>query len=89
MDKKQTRDDTNYLLSAIVEEFDYKSAVDAFILLAEALEDIQFQLNDIPEFEFQGRDYQKWRMGAAYKRNLISAATRRFRFRVKELQCGQ
>lgn len=80
------KDNINYLLTAKPEDFDLLSAVDAVLELSDSLEDILFQINDVPEEEFQGLNYKQWKMKATYKKNIISSALRRFRARVQELR---
>lgn len=76
------RSDVDFLLKAEPEEYDFFEALDAYLMLADSLDDISFQLNDVPRDDFSGSDYEKWRKGASFKRNKISSATRKFKFRV-------
>jgi hypothetical protein len=85
---KQSREDTNYLLSADPNDFDLEDAWVALIKLEDDLDDISFQLNDVPEEEFRGPNYTKWRMSASFKRNRIASARRRFKKRVNMLILG-
>jgi len=79
------KDNTNYLLTVNVAEFDLEEAVAAKNELSDALDDLTFQLS-LPPSEFQGTDYQVWFKKASYKKNRIASAYRKFKARVVELQ---
>lgn len=87
-DYKAQRADINYLISAEAADFDLYGAMEAAMNLADSIDDINFQLLDVPQAEFKGRDYDKWKTGASFKRNKLNQAYRRFRLRVRELMCG-
>lgn len=81
----QAKDNTNYLLTANVTEFDLEDAVAAKNELSDALDDLTFQLS-LPPSEFQGEDYPSWHKKASYKKNRIASVYRKFKTRVIELQ---
>ena len=79
------RENIDFLLVANPEEFDLDGAIEAQLELSYAFDDINFQINDVPEYEFKGNNYKKWKTGACYKRGKISSAYKRFRNRVNRL----
>lgn len=79
------KDNTNYLLTVNVAEFDLEEAVAAKNELSDALDDLTFQLS-LPRSEFQGEDYALWVKKASYKKNRVASAYRKFKARVIELQ---
>ncbi len=79
------KDNTNYLLTVNVAEFDLEEAVAAKNELSDALDDLTFQLS-LPRSEFQGEDYALWHKKASYKKNRVASAYRKFKARVIELQ---
>ena len=86
VNNEDTKANVNYLLSIDPNELtDFFEILEGHLALCDSLENISFQLNDVPRAKFKGQTYEDWKMGASYKRNKISASERRFRARVKEL----
>ena len=79
------KDNTKYLLTVNVAEFDLEEAVAAKNELSDALDDLTFQLS-LPRSEFQGEDYALWHKKASYKKNRVASAYRKFKARIIELQ---
>lgn len=82
---KAIREDVDYLLRAPVDEYDVFDALQAINLLAEADDDLAFQLS-VPRESFQGHDYDSWKTKASYKHNKIKSARRRFSAHYRRIQ---
>lgn len=77
------RQDIEYLLTAEPVEFTIEEAVEALLLLEDSIDDIKFQLEDVPKSKFQGSNYDNWKIAASYKKNRILAARRRFKYHIQ------
>ncbi len=82
---KDSRENTNFLLSVNPEDLSFEECRDGLLELYSSSHDLSFQLGLGPD-GFQGTNYAEWRTKAAYKKSRIDTMIRRLSFRLNTLK---